>query len=63
MAAQPASNIPEATGSPAPASSIADDMLAVLDAFRYARLNLAAHVPGGPARVGRVLGKATLAKA
>ena len=43
--------------------SIADDMLAVLDAFRYARLNLAAHVPGGPARVGRVLGKATLAKA
>jgi hypothetical protein len=42
---------------------IADDMLAVLDAFRYARLNLAAHVPGGPARVGRVLGKPALAKA
>jgi hypothetical protein len=32
-----------------------DDMLAVLDAFRYARLNLAEHVDGGPARVARVL--------
>ena len=42
---------------------VADDMLAVLDAFRYARLNLAEHVAGGPARVGRVLAKASLAKA
>ena len=36
---------------------IGDDMVAVLDAFRYARLNLAEHVEGGPRRVGRVLKK------
>lgn len=40
-----------------------DDMLAVLDAFRHARLNLAEHVEGGPRRVCRVLGKWSLAKA
>jgi len=34
---------------------IGDDMLAVLDAFRYARLQLAEHVEGGPRRVARVL--------
>ena len=40
---------------------IGDDMVAVLDAFRYARLNLAEHVDGGPARVARVLKKWSLA--
>ena len=35
-----------------------DDMLAVLDAFRYARLNLVEHVEGGPRRVSRILDKA-----
>lgn len=34
---------------------VGDDMLAVLDAFRYGRLNLAEHVEGGPRRVARVL--------
>lgn len=34
---------------------VGDDMVAVLDAYRYARLNLAEHVEGGPARVARVL--------
>ena len=34
---------------------IGDDMLAVLDAFRYARLNLAEQVEGGPGRVAKVL--------
>jgi len=38
-----------------------DDMVAVLDAFRYARLNLAEHVEGGPPRVARVLKKWSLA--
>lgn len=42
---------------------IGDDMLAVLDAFRYARLNLAEHVDGGAERVARVLEKWSLAKA
>ena len=37
--------------------NIGDDMLAVLDAFRYARLNLVEHVEGGPRRVTRVLDK------
>jgi hypothetical protein len=40
---------------------IGDDMLAVLDAFRYARLNLAEHVEGGPRRVAAVLRKWNLA--
>lgn len=34
---------------------VGDDMVAVLDAFRYGRLNLAEHVEGGPRRVARVL--------
>lgn len=34
---------------------VGDDMLAVLDAFRYGRLNVAEHVEGGPRRVARVL--------
>lgn len=34
---------------------VGDDMLAVLDAFRYARLNLVEQVQGGPARVARLL--------
>ena len=42
---------------------VGDDMLAVLDAFRHARLNLAEHVPGGAARVGRVLARGSLARA
>jgi hypothetical protein len=36
---------------------VGDDMMAVLDAFRYARLNLVEHVVGGPRRVARVLRK------
>ena len=36
---------------------VGDDMVAVLDAFRHARLNLAEHVEGGAPRVARVLGK------
>ena len=43
--------------------SVGDDMLAVLDAFRYARLNLAEHIEGGPLRVERVVNKWRLAKA
>ena len=35
--------------------SVGDDMLAVLDAFRYGRLNLVEHVEGGPRRVSRAL--------
>ena len=38
-----------------------DDMLAVLDAFRHARLDLAEHVRGGPHRVARVMSRGTLA--
>jgi hypothetical protein len=38
-------------------AAIGDDMLAVLDAFRYARINLVQHVEGGPRRVGRALGR------
>jgi hypothetical protein len=38
-----------------------DDMLAVLDAFRYARLSLVEHVEGGPRRVKRVLARWSLA--
>ena len=37
--------------------ALGDDMLAVLDAHRYARLSLIEHVPGGPARVARALGR------
>jgi len=35
--------------------TIGDDMLDVLDAWRYARLNLVENVKGGPARVARLL--------
>lgn len=35
--------------------TVGDDMLAVLDAFRYGRLTLTEHVEGGPRRVARVL--------
>ena len=40
---------------------IGDDMVAVLDAFRYARLNLAQHVEGGARRVARSLREWTAA--
>lgn len=40
-----------------------DDMLAVLDAFRHARLNLVQHVEGGPPRVARLLQQWKLANA
>lgn len=43
--------------------AIADDMVAVIDAFRWGRVNLAEQVEGGPARVVRALRKASLAKA
>jgi hypothetical protein len=43
--------------------SAGDDMLAVLDAWRYARLNLIEHAEGGPTRVGAMLKKRTLADA
>ena len=33
-----------------------DDMIAVLDAWRFARLNLVEHVEGGPRRVARAVG-------
>lgn len=39
------------------AQDIGDDMLAVLDAFRYARLNLVENVDGGARRVARLLEK------
>jgi hypothetical protein len=42
---------------------VGDDMVAVLDAFRYARMNLAEQVQGGAARVGRVLGRTSVARA
>lgn len=35
--------------------STGDDMLAVLNAYRYARLDLAEHVEGGPRRVAKLL--------
>jgi hypothetical protein len=35
--------------------AVGDDLLAVLDAFRYARLNLVEKVDGGPRRVTRAL--------
>lgn len=39
--------------------AVGDDMMAVLDAFRWGRLNLAEHVEGGPRRVARVLKEST----
>lgn len=41
-----------------PDAQTADDMLAVLDAFRYGRVSLVEHVEGGPKRVTRALEKA-----
>ncbi|TWO68441.1 hypothetical protein FN976_22685 [Caenimonas sedimenti] len=38
-----------------PAPAVADDMLAVLDAYRHARLNIADQVEGGAERVARLL--------
>lgn len=37
------------------APAVGNDMLAVLDAFRYARLDLAAQVEGGPHRLAQAL--------
>jgi hypothetical protein len=41
-------------------SATADDMLAVLDAFRWARVSLVEHVEGGAKRVGKALEKERL---
>jgi hypothetical protein len=41
--------------------AIGDDMLAVLDAFRYARLNLVEGVRGGPRRVARAIDRRPVA--
>jgi hypothetical protein len=42
--------------------AVGDDMVAVLDAFRYARLNLVEKVEGGPRRVARALNNASPTK-
>jgi hypothetical protein len=42
---------------------VADDMLSVLDAFRYARLDLVEAVEGGPRRVARLLNERKLSRA
>ena len=42
---------------------LGDDMIAVLDAYRHARLTLPEQVEGGPSRVTRVLARRTLADA
>lgn len=42
---------------------VGDDMLAVLDAFRFARLDLVEAVEGGPRRVARLLKERKLSKA
>jgi hypothetical protein len=42
---------------------VGDDMLAVLDAFRYARLDLVEAVDGGPRRVARLLAERKLPQA
>ncbi len=42
---------------------VGDDMLAVLDAFRYARLNLAEQVEGGPRRVAKAVNKGAKVRA
>lgn len=43
-------------------ADVGDDMLAVLDAFRYARLDLVEAVDGGPRRVARLLGEGKLSR-
>lgn len=40
-----------------PAPAVGDDMLAVLDAYRHARLDLAGQVQGGTARLARLLAR------
>jgi hypothetical protein len=42
---------------------VGDDMVAVLDAFRYARLDLVEAVEGGPRRVARLLNEHKLTRA
>jgi hypothetical protein len=42
---------------------VGDEMLAVLDAFRYARVDLVEAVEGGPRRVARLLNERKLSKA
>jgi len=42
---------------------VGDDMLAVLDAFRHARLDLVETVEGGPRRVARLLNDRKLSRA
>lgn len=42
-----------------PDPAIGDDMMAVLDAFRYARLSLATDIEGGARRMVKVLAAAT----
>lgn len=42
---------------------VGDDMMAVLDAFRYARLDLVEAVEGGPRRVARLVNGRRLSKA
>ncbi|GAB3769349.1 hypothetical protein GCM10028796_34270 [Ramlibacter monticola] len=44
-------------------ADVGDDMLAVLDAFRYARLDLVESVEGGPRRVARLVNEARLSRA
>ena len=44
-------------------AEVGDDMLAVLDAFRYARLDLVEAVEGGPRRVSRLLSGRRMSKA
>lgn len=44
-----------------PAPAVGDDMLAVLDAWRHARSDLAGELEGGAARVARLLTQATSA--
>ncbi|MEJ8836377.1 DUF7673 family protein [Ramlibacter sp. AN1133] len=44
-------------------AAVGDDMLAVLDAFRYARLDLVEAVEGGPRRVARLVNERKLSKA
>ena len=45
------------------AADVGDDMLSVLDAFRYARLDLVESVEGGPRRVARLVNEARLSRA
>jgi hypothetical protein len=44
-------------------AEVGDDMMAVLDAFRYARVDLVEAVEGGPRRVARLVNGRRLSKA